>query len=423
MNILKSCIKKVTFVEDKLRNIYLYAKYISKADLHFKNSQVEGANIVDVGDILGNDMGGHTFFGYYDKSPWSRNGESYLFNHFHSRLLTLYILDLKNSQLYEIAQTQAWNFQQGCMLQWVPNNKNQIVVYNSVCQDKLGVHIYSAQDVSKRFINWPIQALHPNGTDAISLNYYRLKRMNPEYSYKPIVDNFSLNLDPNNDGLWKINLFTKRSDLIVNLKELLNYKIRNCMGNASHGLNHVVYSPSGNKFIFIHRWVTKNNLRFSRLYVVNEDGSDFRLLMDDDYVSHYCWIDDHKILTYAGTHEYGKRFYIVDLSSGEYYIEGQDLLDKYGDGHPSLSPDNKWIAIDTYPGPDRVRRLNLWSLEEKRLIEIGKFYSPIKYERYNRCDLHPRWHPSEPLISIDSTHTGIRRNYIVDVRKITGDFK
>ena len=52
------------------------------------------------------------------------------------------------------------------------------------------------------------------------------------------------------------------------------------------------------------------------------------------------------------------------------------------------------------------------------IIEIGKFLSPLDYYDYYRCDLHPRWSPDGKLLSIDSTHSGMRESYIIDVSKI-----
>ena len=57
------------------------------------------------------------------------------------------------------------------------------------------------------------------------------------------------------------------------------------------------------------------------------------------------------------------------------------------------------------------------NMESKKIL-IGKFYSPLKFNDYNRCDLHPRWSPEGKYISIDSAHQGDRRTYLIDVSKI-----
>ena len=81
-----------------------------------------------------------------------------------------------------------------------------------------------------------------------------------------------------------------------------------------------------------------------------------------------------------------------------------DALDRFGDGHPSFSPDGQWIVTDTYPDRARMRRLLLCGPADKTMIEVAAFHSPWRYDGPKRCDLHPRWDPSGQLRSIDSTH-------------------
>ena len=57
-------------------------------------------------------------------------------------------------------------------------------------------------------------------------------------------------------------------------------------------------------------------------------------------------------------------------------------------------------------------------IKKDKLINIGTFSSAMKFHGYNRCDLHPRWSPDGNYISIDSTHQGKRKTYIIDVSKI-----
>ena len=273
-----------------------------------------------------------------------------------------------------------------------------------------------------RFLPWPVQALHPKGHCAISFNYTRLMMMNPEYGYEQFACNFSPSMPDSEDGLWRVDLYSGVAELIVSIEGLLDESHRACMLNANHGVNHVIFSPSGKRFVFIHRWLTPKYNRYSRLYVMNFPNSGLKLLLDADYVSHYCWLDDDRILTYAATSAEGKRYYQINVNDGNVQTIGKDSFDIYGDGHPSLSPDGRWIVTDTYPDAARIRRLLLWNISQEILVEVGRFYSPVSFENEQRCDLHPRWHPKEPLLSIDSAHEGVRRTYVLDVRSIVGSF-
>ena len=98
-----------------------------------------------------------------------------------------------------------------------------------------------------------------------------------------------------------------------------------------------------------------------------------------------------------------------------------EFEDNFGDGHPSISPDNKWIIYDSYPNKSRHSYLylieNNKNITSKKIF-VGKFLSPLKFNGYYRCDLHPRWSPDGKFISVDSVYTGKRKTYLIDVSKI-----
>ena len=86
----------------------------------------------------------HHFFGYYDKSPWDGTGNYILAmeTDFIDRMpqsedmATIGFVDQKKSyQFKEIAETRAWNWQQGCMLQWMPPDYKKYVIYNDKYED------------------------------------------------------------------------------------------------------------------------------------------------------------------------------------------------------------------------------------------------------------------------------------------------
>lgn len=366
---------------------------------------------------------GTCFFGYYDKSPWNRNGDTYLSHHLtDNKNIELVALRQSDSTSFYIGKTEAWTYQQGAMLQWLPGAYSESVIYNTIQNSEMGCCLQDINTSSKRFIPWPVQAVHPDGHSVISLNYSRLMKMNPEYGYSKKTSNFSSDMPLKDDGLWLVNLNDGDAKLIINLESLLQESHRDCMDNAQHGVNHVIFSPDGDKFIFIHRWLTKNHIRYSRLFMMDLNLKSLKLLLDENHVSHYCWLNNDEILIYAGTFSHGKRYYNLDVTHGHIQTISPDKFDLYGDGHPGLSPDGKWIVTDSYPDAARVRRLLLWNMSEEYLVEVGRFFSSVRFENEKRCDLHPRWHPKKPLISIDSVHEGVRKSYVVDVQSIVGSF-
>ncbi len=79
----------------------------------------------------------HFFYGYYDNKQMSDDGHYYLFNHvdFMNRMpvagdiCRLGYIDIQSGATHYFGETNSWNFQQGCMLEWDPKRKD-CVYYN-----------------------------------------------------------------------------------------------------------------------------------------------------------------------------------------------------------------------------------------------------------------------------------------------------
>jgi len=356
------------------------------------------------------------FFGYYDKSPWSPDMR-YIISHrlISDNKLQVILYDSSDNTEIILGTTAAWNFQQGAMAQWLPG-EDHAIIFNDIDNNHLISRIIWLSG-KELWCPWPIQIIHPSGKTALTINYKRLFKIRPEYGYAGKVVNFSCSQALDEDGIWSVDLVSGKRNLILRLYDLIEFRPKQEIQEANHKINHLLFSPSGERFVFMHRWLVKNG-KFSRLYVANETGKDLKLLMDERMVSHYSWQDDHHVLAWCRTKEYGDRYYLINILTGRYDIIGEGALDSFGDGHPSFSPDRRWIITDTYPDRARQRHLFLYEMATGRLIEVGSFFSPFKYDGPNRCDLHPRWSPDGKLISIDSSHTGIRKSYILDVSEI-----
>lgn len=361
---------------------------------------------------------GELFFGYYDKSPWSLDVNRAVFHRLNRNdsQAEIIVYDRQNHTSQRVGVSSTWNYQQGSMAQWLPGSESHKIIFNDLVDGNLAARIVSIEKDEEAIIPWPIQTLHPNGKEALSLNYKRLEDVS-EYGYPVVASNFSENYPLEEDGVWQVDLTSGQRKLMFNLAMLIACKSRPEMADSKHQVNHIIYSPQGTRFVFMHRWTGPQG-RFSRLYVANSDGSDLRILMDDRMVSHYYWHDEDCLLAWARTKEVGDRYYLIDVSTSEWQIIGDGVLDVYGDGHPSFSPNQCWIVTDTYPNRARQRRLLLYKTETNKVIEIGRFFAPWQFDGPKRCDLHPRWSPDGRMISIDSAHEGRRMTYMLNVSSI-----
>lgn len=370
----------------------------------------------------------HHFFGYYDKCPWNATGRFLLAHEIDfcdrqpkaGEAITLGLVDRKNGDQFQpFDTTLAWCWQQGAMLQWNPAAADQEVIYNSVADGKYVTIIRNIDSGKTRTLPMPVHFVRPDGKEAITLDYDRLHRLRPGYGYVALPERLANDPAPDSMGAYTVDLKSGMTRLLVTLAQLAKYKSDARMTNAHHYLNHMQYSPSGNKFLFLHRWTKPGDGRFStRLFVVNRNGSDLRLIMDTTLFSHFDWRDDDVILAWTRSKEHGAAFHLIDLKADTVSVFGTGILAE--DGHCSYSPDRKWVLNDTYPNKERKQTLMLIRVADGRRFDLGQFLSPPMFKGPIRCDLHPRFNRAGTQVCFDSTHEGdLRQVYVVDVAEIT----
>lgn len=358
------------------------------------------------------------FFGYFDKSPWSADGQKALFHRLcNERQVEIRVYDRQQHMAYPVGISSAWNWQQGSMAQWLSSSSGEKIIFNDIVNGRLIARLVTAEGENETIIPWPVQVFHPGGNEFLSINYRKLDKVRPDYGYNTPISNFDSDAPLDQEGIWRVDLDSGQRTLIINLETLAAHQPRSDMVGATHYVNHLLYAPGGTHLVFLHRWMSDRGI-LSRLYRINADGSDLRLLLDDDMVSHYCWRNQTDLLAWARTSEMGDHYYLIDTTTGKWQVLHDGLLDKYGDGHPSFSPDGRWILTDSYPDRKRQRHLVLYNLAQRKLIEVGQFFEPWHLLGIRRCDLHPRWSPDGTMVSVDAAFEGKRRTYIVDIQAL-----
>ncbi len=368
----------------------------------------------------------HHFFGYYDKCPWDKTGRYLLSNEVSfvdrqpkkGEQLTVGMVDLKDGNKFiPLGKTKAWCWQQGTMLQWLGSAPDRKIIYNSVDGDKYISVIKDTKTGKVTKLPLPIYALSADGKQAVSLDFARLGRLRQGYGYVALPEKFRDDPAPKELGVWWMDVETKKHKLIVSLAQLAKIKPKANFEGASHWVNHLLFNPSGTRVLFLHRWGIPGKRWSTRLYTVNPDGSDLRLVVDTGMVSHFDWKDDTTILAWSQTKKGGKHFYLFEDKTGKAKVFMPKTLPR--DGHCSYSPDRRWILNDTYPDKKRLQTLMLIRVKDRQRFDVGKYYLPPKLKGPFRCDLHPRWNRDGTKVCFDSAHEPTRQVYVIDVSRWT----
>ncbi len=360
-----------------------------------------------------------SFFGYYDKSPISKDGYvlCYLAEKTYKlpsakKGVTLSLFHQNGSEILLQLPVSTYNWQQGARAQWIDDD---LFIFNDF--DYVGkkyiARVFSSKKLKEvtRF-PWPVQDCF--GTKYfLSINYRRLAAMRPDYGYRNLRPLSKAELaDIKNDGIWKVDYHTGQCLLLYTLAQICAVKYKEEFRNARHKVNHVMISPSGKQFIFLHRYLIGKR-RKDRLILASASGGSLKLLSDSGMVSHCFWINDSQILGFLRGPRSKDGYYVIDIISGEFTPVANGALDAYGDGHPNVYGD--WFVTDTYPNKAQIQHLLLCNWRTGELIKLGEFFHGFHYSGESRCDLHPRFSLDGKSIYFDSVFEGNRKLYRMDV--------
>ena len=404
----------------------------------------------------------HHFYGYYNKHPWDRSGRYLLAQRV--PMMTAYLggtevaevgyFDLQDAdQFTVVGETTTWNWQMGSQLQWLGGLPGRQLVYNSRATNSDPDYPYAdfratvtdAEAEVSQELPLPVYVVAPNSEWALCVDYSRFEVTHPTIGYRASQAAPALANAPTEDGIYRMEVESGDAELILSLHELTQFQPLPSMDRAIHWMTHLEINPASTRFLFIHRWterVEDETCFLHRLFTVNPDGSDLRLLECTDHplpqlaadfdadqvgtfdyekseyqISHPAWKNNDEIIVW-GPHQGHIHYHLYNERNGEVSIIGADCLTE--NGHMTYSPDGQWLLSDTYPDSvSNERLLILYDVANNQRYDIGSFYTDPDLGKPNRCDLHPRWSPDARQVCIDSVHEHERQMYLVDVSSLT----
>ncbi len=397
---------------------------------------------------------GHYFFGYYDKSPLDAASRRLLAHRtpFIKRMpeageaAEIGYFDIAGDGAYvPLARTTAWNWQQGAMLQWLGPDFKRRILFNDIRDAQYRAVILDLETGSETVLPMPVYAATPDGAVGLCVDYDRLYWHRPGYNYQgaPRPEK-KAPYDPA-DGIWRMSFETGALEKIVAIDDVIALGRQSSMEGAAHYLEHLMINPSGDRFVFLHRWLNVDGGIVAHMVTADLDGGGLFLLNDSGRMSHFCWRGDDTVFGYGGAatalnklrsrkaiaknvikpllplyHRLfppggavsrrvtGDCFQLFKDQTSERTRIDRSILPE--DGHPSFRPGDRAVIInDTYADEAGDCRLYLFDVEERRILgEIAIPSDPSARATGYRCDLHPKWSVDGRFVAIDTMTTAGR---------------
>lgn len=365
------------------------------------------------------------WFGYYDKFQFDASDRYVLAMEvgFEDRApraedaLVLGMIDLhEGNEWIPFAETTAWCWQQGCMLQWLPGSTEE-VIYNVRGESDYASVIHNVFTGEKRILSKAVYAVSPNGKEAVGLNFTRVADTRPGYGYNGFEDPLAADLHPDSEGIYRLDLVTGEVKTLITLQQIASAYGNETTALGKHWFNHLLYNTDGSRFIFLHRWHKEGRKgRFTQGFTARPDGEDIFCFNDNGMVSHFIWRDEKEMLAWSTEPGTGNKFHRYFDQSDHVEVVAPDVLVQ--DGHCTWSPCGNWILTDTYPDKEKKQTLLLYRPADGKRVDLGRFFQERATEEQLRCDLHPSWNRAGTQICIDSRCSGQRQVYLLDVSAI-----
>ncbi len=356
----------------------------------------------------------HHFFGYYGICPWNKSSRYLvcLESSFQDRMpsageaATIGLVDAQTGPFRKVAETRAWNLQQGAMLHWNPLEPESQIIYNDRQGDDIASVILDVQSAQKRVLPRAVSAVSHSGKWALSVTYGRVGRLRTVVGYGGAKDPNPDDPAPENDGVFLMDLGTGKSTLVVSIARVYEQLVKKhpLLKGCHTWFNHTVFNKSDTRFLFLARAYLPPQQRMeTAMFTANPDGSELREAIPfDKNVSHFDWRNDQQIIATVSIDGPGRKHVLFTDGQADYKVIGDGFLDS--DGHCTFSPGQDWIATDRKQGAKMQQLLLIYNVRSKRkhVLHTCDMHEAKYVSGDLRCDFHPRWNRTGDQICFDA---------------------
>ncbi len=279
------------------------------------------------------------------------------------------LIDTENDHaVTKVAETRAWNPQQGTMFYWNPESPDTQFFFND--RDPASGRVFCVLfDLSRpegsrrvrefRFENTPFgnSGVAQGGGAFLGINYGRLDWLRRVTGYKGAYDWTRGVKHPDYDGIFRVDTATGQARLLVSFATLagrLAPEIPDVMHTALF-INHTLWNREGDRIFFFVRGNFSNKAdRINASFVMDGDGNNLRR-MKQHIGGHPEWDYGHRMI---GRQAKRQVIYDTDRQLVVGQLGNSDLFPD-PEGDIALSPDGKWFVNGH---KDRKAMLNYYTI-------------------------------------------------------------
>lgn len=335
-------------------------------------------------------------------------------------------IDLTNGVCKEVYETVGWGAQLGANVQWADD---EFIVCNDVVSNAVkGIKI-STSTCKTEVLSGPIYGLDPQKEFSYSGDLELINAIIPGYGVPDPVfgKKRQIHKVSASEGIWKTSILSGESVLFMSISDIVSkLPEQDSVKGGTYYVFNTKVSKDGNKIFTV---LFSRNIPFRagwavQLVSMDIDGQNIKLAMPDKIWSkgghHPNWSGvDNKIIMNLKLNS--KKMQFVEFDSDGSNIQPIAKGVK-GSGHPSLSPDGKFLLTDAYVNDGFTDKegfvpIRLIDLEKNIEIEICRIFTN-NLDGPRRVDPHPVWIDNGKKIIFNAIINGYRQVLMADLSRL-----
>ncbi|MGA1194920.1 MAG: TolB family protein [Candidatus Latescibacterota bacterium] len=344
--------------------------------------------------------------GYYDLPPWSPVDGRIAFSRMDtpkSKTGDICVMDADGNNLKVVASSRVMSPNDGAMAQWAAD----------------GSRIYfKDREDHQRLIGWVNPDSGETGVHTGDLRMIRpIGHENAYHTHHNDYTHDDVVKLKDKHGVFAQDLNTGKSRQLATLSDCLAlHPRRDEIANWHLFVKHTKWSPDGSRMMF----VFTNEIHFDKLYgelprvkdiyVVHADGSKLKRI--GEFGNHPLWHPNGREILTNSPFDGSKsnKLVLTDVDTGVARL-ATPCMD--GFGHPSFSPNGKYIVVDVVNNKTKEARLELVNVEAhttQTLIE-----TTVVDHTHDGTHMHPVWRQDGSQILYDSDASGYSQLCVLDL--------